>query len=493
MKTYHVGLDFGTHHTKVCILDVASNIHEFFVFPTSKNFFLLSRVAEKPDGTFEYGDFSGINIEKEYYYFKIASAEDEVFRTESETESVVINNRIYDLSDFSPYTPEFLATIYISYILLTIRDELLKKNTTSKKSGGLLRKLFTTAEKNENTIKLTIRLGIPTEWSQRKNIYRKRKFESILLIADELHKKYLQLESFLAANKEELKKEVLNVQTIYSSYSRDEVEEVLNERGLSVYPETAAGLTFVTQTRQLNAGYYAIIDIGGGSTDISFFNLINQSNIRYIASESYIIAANSVYKKILLNEGGHSTMHNLSIKLRVEAENGTWKENDNYLSATATVRKHLEELIYKLFFKRVHWFHMSGLSSSFKDQPIIAYGGGFELPYILNRRILINDHGVRTALINPYYMEVSEIHNYRSKIDIRPDEELWIKDISLLVVALGLSFIKPLDSADWFKEGEYHSVDGDTLLRPQKDVTNIQPHPVNEDCYIYDILASKFE
>ncbi|MBK8951775.1 MAG: hypothetical protein IPM85_05075 [Chitinophagaceae bacterium] len=61
----------------------------------------------------------------------------------------------------------------------------------------------------------------------------------------------------------------------------------------------------------------------------------------------------------------------------------------------------------------------------------------------------------------------------------------------MLVVAPGLPFIKPLDSADWFNDDDYHPVDGDVPLRPKKGGHDLRPHPINEGCYIIDILATR--
>ena len=209
-----------------------------------------------------------------------------------------------------------------------------------------------------------------------------------------------------------------------------------------------------------------------------------------------MVAANNVYKEMLYQECSTKDIHNMGDLIMNETENNTWQQNYSLLRSAALIRNQLEEFVYKLFFKRVHWFHHSGLSKKFNKQPIIAYGGGFEVPEILSRNILINDHGVRTALVNPYYMEVSEIHKYKSKIKILPDEKLWKKYISMLVVALGLSFIKPLGSADWFDDDDYHPMDGDSPQKPKppfdRGTSSMQQHPFNEDYYIYNVLLSKW-
>jgi len=63
---------------------------------------------------------------------------------------------------------------------------------------------------------------------------------------------------------------------------------LLNKYGVSVYPEAAAGLTFLVKTRSLEPGHYVALDIGGGSSDLSFFAVTPENRIKYLASEAFI-------------------------------------------------------------------------------------------------------------------------------------------------------------------------------------------------------------
>ncbi len=91
MKQYNIGLDFGTYQTKACILDIENDTHEFFRFPNS-TFFLLSKVSLTTDNKFEYGN-TITTAKREYFYFKIASAEDPEFRVETFDDSKKIPHR----------------------------------------------------------------------------------------------------------------------------------------------------------------------------------------------------------------------------------------------------------------------------------------------------------------------------------------------------------------------------------------------------------------
>jgi hypothetical protein len=464
MKIYHIGLDFGTYQSKACIYDIDTSEHEFFKFPSNHSFFLSSRVAEKSDGRFEYGEAQSTAIKNEYYYFKIASAEDDEF--------------------IKDCTPEFLSVIYLTFLLFTIKQIYYQRNEKREVGGGLLSSLLS-RQKKDNVIKFTIQMGIPTEWSQEKNLKRKRKFENILMLAEMLQLKYKTLNSFLEISKSQLINDIkdLHNSNSYTFSSKQIFEEKLNDLGLSVYPETAAGLYFILETKQLLPGYYAIMDIGGGSTDLSFFRIEANKKIAYLASESYIMAANNVYAEFAKNEHSVDVLRRAEEDIQKTITNGSWTGNQSIRIALRKVNESLDKIVYKLFHKRVYHFSQ-GMVKKYKDQPIILYGGGALLPVINEGSVMIHDNGNKTSLTMPItYMNKDKINKYTSIINILPSDDSWKKDFVMLVVALGLSYRKSNTTAIWLKE--YHSTDGDTRK-------NLIPHPVNEGMFIYDVLNSKW-
>jgi len=122
--------------------------------------------------------------------------------------------------------------------------------------------------------------------------------------------------------------------------------------------------------------------------------------------------------------------------------------------------------------------------SKYCNQPIILYGGGARLPVLNSGKIMIHDNGCISINIDHTYLEKDDIERFTSIINIIPYDQSWRTDFSLLVVALGLSYIKPVSSAEWFNTSEYNWKDGSNPQEVQ--------HPFNEDCYIYDVLNSKF-
>lgn len=493
MKQYNIGLDFGTYQTKVCVFDMENEVHEFFRF-SSDSFFLPTRIGHRDDGRFEYGDTNSGRSVKEYFYFKMAAAEDTEFRLESSTDSNSINTAMYDAKEFTPFSPEFLVTIYVTYIILIVKEEYQKRNTYKSKSGSFLSKFLNTSNPISEEFKITIKMGIPTEWSQKKNLRRKRKFENILLTANFLQNQYKTPDNFIDQKSETLMQDIKGYFAENNFSSLDLFNTKLNNEGLSVYPETAAGLTFITSTYQLATGYYAIMDIGGGTTDISFFRLTDKGEIKYLASESYMMAANNVYRQLLCDGDSVLKMHQIEQEIKISSDDGTWKDSDKLKDAVRKVRKELGVLLEKLFMRRVYRYDDGRMLKKYRGQPIIVYGGGLGISEIIHTPTSVYNFGVKvfTPGTRPVEMDVIPIDKYSAKVNLLPEKENWVNDFYMLVVALGLSFIKSESSAEWFDTTEYNPIDvnipaGESMRSTQ------EAHPFNEDCFIYNVLLSKWQ
>ena len=205
MGQFVIGLDFGTYQTKVCInhLDKIPSLHEFHEFDKSGNssLFMPSRVTLLNNLTFRYGKYAGDDIQQTFNYFKIASAEDPIFHLLSE-----YNKPIYNIEDnFGEFSPEFLSVIYITSILLEVKEYLKSSNTSVKKKFSLANFFSKSKDPENDVIELFIRLGVPTEWNKKINIARRRKFEMILLVSEILQQQIAySSERFLILKKDEL-------------------------------------------------------------------------------------------------------------------------------------------------------------------------------------------------------------------------------------------------------------------------------------------------
>lgn len=295
MGQYVIGLDFGTYQTKVCInyIDKIPSLHEFFEFKNlgDSSLFLPSSVFLLNDKTFRYGNYLGDDIDKTFNYFKIASAENPIFHLLTNYQE-----QLYNIKDnFGEFAPEFLSVIYITSVLLEVKDYLRSNASTSKKKFSLSNLFGKKKEPENENVESFVRLGVPTEWNKKINIARRRKFEMILLVSEILQKQIeFSSELFIVLKKTEL---LDMVKTIIDGLKDSKINfnDLLGEYKISVSPESAAGLLYLIQTKKLDRGLYAAIDIGGGTSDISFFNVDCEHRIKYLASESMMVACNNIY------------------------------------------------------------------------------------------------------------------------------------------------------------------------------------------------------
>lgn len=219
-----IGFDFGTHQTKICIEEADNNIkqYKFFSFSDTKGniqYMLPSVVRIKPDNTLDYGytkDDTGTIIR----YFKQASfcADDFVWK--------------------HSINPDYFSIWYIAYILFLLEEEYSNDYATQ--------------------------MGAPTDTA---NLEKNRhKAVSLMLSAIHLVEDVFNndLDSFLHSPIEELQSI-----TEIIPYSK----ERKNEFSILVFPEAYACLRPLTTRGKISSGMSLMVDIGGGTTDISFFTL----------------------------------------------------------------------------------------------------------------------------------------------------------------------------------------------------------------------------
>ncbi len=63
-------------------------------------------------------------------------------------------------------------------------------------------RLFKRTDESNNKVRFTTRVGIPTEWSQKNNLKRKRKFENILFLTEKLQEIYQTVNDFEKDNED---------------------------------------------------------------------------------------------------------------------------------------------------------------------------------------------------------------------------------------------------------------------------------------------------
>ena len=310
MDEIRVGLDFGTHQTKICVSRIPDEGHgvpeyEFFRFADQKGveqYFIPSVVQINKDNTLSYGyvnpmeekdrkpmprlevvkltDIDNIEDKVEELYLEYSAGEDdeeegktvleEMLRKKCEIDKSTYKERTekaqakYDeeisaynrekslfryfkQATFAEYPweckiqPEILCIWYIAYILFLLED---------KYPEGF-----------------AINMGVPTD---DKDYSQKQKLATrILLTAYHLvEEEYQDLSAFLKENVS-----VLIAKTVLLPFSEEEKEY----NRINIFPEAYASLIGLTSRGKLSEGMSINADIGGGTTDISFFIVKNRT------------------------------------------------------------------------------------------------------------------------------------------------------------------------------------------------------------------------
>lgn len=224
MEQITVGLDFGTHQSKICIerKDGAELGYSFFKFQDTHGYYkytLPSIIQVNNDGTMDYGYVKKAHGSKIIRYFKQATF------TTSRTE-------------LSKDDAQLFSIWYIAYIL------------------------FDLEEKYETNF--SIQMGVPSDGS---HLEAQRQLAvSILLSAYNLVEEVFKndKETFLRTPISELK-----YKTEIVKYSK----ELKEEFQILIFPEAYACLMPLVANSKISGGMSLMVDIGGGTTDISFFTI----------------------------------------------------------------------------------------------------------------------------------------------------------------------------------------------------------------------------
>lgn len=224
MAQITVGLDFGTHQTKLCIehKEGAELGYSFFKFPDigmSLKFTMPSIIQINSNGLLEYGYVNKNVGSRIIRYFKQAT-----FATAK--------------SDLTKQDAMLYSIWYIAYILFALEEEYGQE--------------------------FTIQMGVPADGA---HLDAQRQLAvSILLSAYNLVEDVFESDKdkFLRTPLEELKEK-----TTIIGYSKSRKEEY----GILVFPEAYACLMPLVSTSKISGGMSLMVDIGGGTTDISFFSI----------------------------------------------------------------------------------------------------------------------------------------------------------------------------------------------------------------------------
>lgn len=360
-----VGLDFGTHQTKVCIEDKQGvethyKFQRFEDLNGRKQYTLPSVIYIDDNGFIQYGFAPEGKKYKVIRYFKQA-----VFRN-------------YNSPSMRLWEAAYYTIWYLSYILFELEDEY-----------------------GQN---FTIQMGAPTDSARLDDA--KAIAVSLIVSAYRLVEDVFNgdKEKFLNCNFEQLLK--LTKVVRYSDKIKDDF-------GLLVFPEAYACLKPMVGRGKVSTGMSLIIDIGGGTTDISFFTIEN--------GQPQVYDFFSVDKGLNFLTGIDSMSSEEAPSNRIIQKNTTVLYSEILRLCTNLIER------LKIEFKCQTELEVRRLTDALKNRPLIYTGGGSTYREVLYP-----------------YNDFKELHtisydNWKSKLF---DDKSLFRDSSLcpvLSTAYGLS------------------------------------------------------
>lgn len=287
-------------------------------------------------------------------------------------------------------SPKLLSTWYLTYVLFCLFEDYPDE--------------------------LSFQMGIPESIGDPFAGTQKKIAEDIFYTAYRLYKLFIRKEDFLNASFEHLKSV-----THFNAYKIDfsQGSQVL------VLPEAFAGLLTITQQGKIGIGMTLLVDIGGGSTDISLFNVIsNRSgsipNISRIISIHH--GLNYIYS---LYKETHYEMDIEDIRKLFAKNPSAFKEEIDIF------RRELATLVQKeIYHPLLHAALKQGISQErlwpiIEDRPVIFSGGG----------------GVYEVFHKSVHMFSEPVSVSKDLLSLKNVTEKRISDVelSILSVAYGLS------------------------------------------------------
>lgn len=323
-----VGLDFGTHQTKVCIenKDGVELSYSFMKFKDAYHrecYTLPSIIGIGKDKLLSYGylppRFDGQVIK----YFKQSA-----FRT--------TNRRMEQVDAL------FYSVWYLANILFDLEDEFGHEFTIQMGAP--------TDSMHLNETKQIATIIIASAYNLVENVFNYQK------------------EKFLSTNENEL---------IWITEIIPYSEKIKWDSGLLVFPEAYACLKPLISQNKLTTGMNLMIDIGGGTTDVSFFT-IESKDPKNLSCKEYIP---QVYDYTSINKGlNYLTRSEEKINNSVDSNVKDVSEIDmlrfNVLTQEITkVCNRIKKQLRDEYEKQTS-LKLERLFDAFKNRPLIYCGGG---------------------------------------------------------------------------------------------------------------------
>ena len=313
-----VGLDFGTHQTKVCIerKESAELEYTFMKFKDSagqSQYTLPSIISIQPDGRLRYGYLPDDDNGKIIRYFKQA--------TFNGTQSSVLPHE----------DAMFYSILYLAFILFDLEERFGQD--------------------------FVIQMGAPTDSGH----LRQAKAMAVRILASA----YGLVEELFDGNKQEfLNTTIDDLRAVteirkYSDHDKDTF-------GILVFPEAYACLNPLISQGKVSSGMSVMFDIGGGTTDVSFFTIENNLP--------------QVYDFFSINRGlNYLTDSNPEDNFRKDSNASSADLKDHLISSyQGLVNQRFNDLYQRIIrnFKSHTRLNVEKLKKVLRNRPIIFCGGG---------------------------------------------------------------------------------------------------------------------
>lgn len=373
-----IGLDFGTHQTKICVenKDGVELSYSFIKFNDEKNkpqYTLPSIIGVGNNGLLSYGYLPSNYKGEIIRYFKQIA-----FSSEANNNGMSQKDAIY------------YSIWYIAYIVFDL-----------EKQYG----------------EFPMQMGVPTDSSPNRLTIAKRIATSIIASAYNLVENIFEHDKqmFLETDIDKLR-EITEV----IEYS-DEVKEMC---GLLVFPEAYACLMPIIEQKKIDTGINLMIDIGGGTTDISFFTIENHKAQVYDYTSvnmglNYLTRAD---EKLNSSENIHNK----------ERQHITPERFNSYRDKIENKCKRLHDNLLRELLKQTN-ASASSFWDKVKRSPIIFCGGGSTYESLQINYVYHKDKKV-----------ISE-KEWNTKVVENMDEIIKLNLCSILFTAYGLAIHKKDD------------------------------------------------
>ena len=425
--SYTVGLDFGTHQTKICVEDAtnpAQKIYEFYEFEDldgNSSVLLPSIVQINNDNTVSYGFVDNnkcktipqstpkpqLELPKEPI-LKLPTKPQKIKKQSDWKENLLrLKNKLFNIKteydrQLEKWRLECVETTNEYNLKLEQHKKETKKLTKAYeialakwKSENLSKEhifryfKLATFSPQDRQYKISpeiisvwyltfvlfklqkkygndffTQMGVPYSINEEDSEKQKNIAYKILITANLLVSKYGNIDNFLNTKYTDLLKD-----TELSNYTKQDIVDY----GINVVPEAFAGLSSITQQGKLGGGMHLLADIGGGTTDIAFFTITEKlPNIHAVIS--FPQGLNYIFEEYLQTNNllSMSDVQQLFRNNQKDFESSVLYYHRRLIDNTNKMIRRVEQE----FLSKKTGFNVSRLRDALKDKPIVYCGGG---------------------------------------------------------------------------------------------------------------------